>query len=173
MCAYASASDVAVLTQNLIGKEETYTTSTSPTRGAVERWLSSGCAAIENKLRGAKYEMPPPVSSTIYSQLIDLNALFAAARAEQSRSNVVLGPGARTRAQVFMDEFWKELEMLCEQDLTLSGVSRVSSGQLFVGGISRADKRARATDSDMLPPRFSRGAFAFPGTDRHDDIAAS
>lgn len=171
--AYASASDVAVLCQNLLSGASNFSTSSSPTSSAVEAWLSSGCAVIETTLAGWGYEVPPASTTAVYVWLRDLNALFAAARAELSRTNITLTPGERTRGQLIEEMFWQGLAQLQQQDLTRAGLSRSQYGELYVGGISIDEKASWEADTDRVVPRFKREQFAFPGTVRPSGISAS
>ena len=168
--AYASASTVAGYTKNLLGPDKIYTESSCPTLNNVESWLSSGCSVIETVLAGAKYSTPVPTTSGVYGWVSELNALWAAAHAEWSRTNVTLSPGERTRGQVLYDYFWSELEKLIlgiggnGNDLTLVGLTRTSVGKLYVGGISYSDKHTWESDSDRVKPFAFRGMGRFPGT---------
>ena len=155
--AYSTCAQVADLCQNLIQGASTFTSSTSPTEAAVGRWLSSGCSIIETRLRGTL-----TAGTRAYDMASDLNALFAAGKAELSRSNVTLQPGERTRGQVFMQMFWDELEQMMKMDLSALGwTSLVTStgGMLYAGGISQADKASVASNTDRVDSRFKRGQF--------------
>ena len=116
-----------------------------------------------------------PVASTVraYNWVKELNALYATARAELSRTNVTLVPGERTRGQVFLEMFWEDLHSFVAMNLTSVGVGRTSTAQIYVGGISQTDKDTYDEDSDRVPPRFRRGQFEFPGTVRADTTTAS
>ena len=168
--AYASASTVSVYCKNLLGPDKIFTESSCPTVTAVNSWLSSGCSVIETVLSGAKYTTPVPVTSGVYGWVAELNALWAAAHAEMSRTNVTLSPGERTRGSVMYDYFWSELEKLVlgiggnGNDLTLVGLTRTSVGKLYVGGISYADKNTWESDTDRVKPAFFRQMGRFPGT---------
>ena len=162
--AYSTCAQVATLCQNLIQGASTFSSSTSPTDTAVGTWLSSGCSIIETRLAGWRYSVPVTAGTVAYDMVADLNALYGAAKAEMSRSNVTLQPGERTRGQVFMDLFWKQLKDLRDMDLTMAGLARSSTGGLYAGGISQADKDSITSDSDRVSPRFQRGIFRTDGT---------
>ena len=177
--AYCAASTVAGYTRNLLGPDKIFTESSCPTLNSVESWLSSGCSVIETVLAGAKYSTPVPTTSGVYGWVSELNALWAAAHAEMSRTNVTLSPGERTRSQVMFEYFWSELEKLIlgiggnGNDLTLVGLTRTSVGKLYVGGISVSDKQIWESDSDRVQPAFFRGMGKFPGTiDLHPSTAS-
>lgn len=161
---YSSASHVAGLTQNLISGACNFSTSSSPTLAAVSNWLDSGQSVIDSYLSGHRYAVPVASGTQAFDWLENLNALYAAAMAETSRTNITLGPGERTRGRVMLEQFWNELKLLVSLDLTGMGVSRASAGKLYVGGISEADKETYEEDSDRTSPRFSRSMFNFPGT---------
>jgi len=171
---YAAASDVGSFCLNLLGNAgSTFTTATNPTLGAVNSWLTSGCAVLETQLGSHGYSTPVASTVSAYGWLTNLNALYAAARAEMSRANVSLRVGERTRGQVFDKMFWDELKRLLDMDLTMAGISRSATGVVYVGGISVADKDTHEDDSDRVPPRFTRAQFAFPETIRPDGTSAS
>lgn len=160
---YSSPSAVGAYCRSLLGEFTTWTESSCPTIQQVKGWLSTGCSIIEARLSGAGYSVPVGKSAGAYDWISDLNALFAAARAEMSRSNVTLGPGERTRGQVFEEMFWKGIDDLTEHDLTSLGVDRASRGQMYAGGISYGDKQSYESDSNRVVPRFGREQFRFPG----------
>ena len=171
---YASASDVGTFCTNLLGAAgSTFTTATNPTLGAVDVWLSSGCAVLETKLGSSGYTTPVASTAAAYGWLTNLNSLYAAARAEMSRANVTLRVGERTRGQVFDKMFWDELKRLLDMDLTFAGVGRSGTGTLYTGGISVADKRTYESNSNRVSPRFERGMFDFPETIRPDGTSGS
>lgn len=163
--AYASASNVSAMCRNLLGEFVGFTESSCPTRQQVDGWLSSGCSIIESVLGTAGYSTPVASTSGAYGWLTDLNTLFAAARAEMSRSNVTLSPGERTRGTVFQDLFDNGVEKLLKIDLTTLGVSRSSArGRMYAGGISVSDMQKYDSDTDRVKPIFERNMFKFPGT---------
>ena len=153
---YASTSNVAPLCQNVLGGASNFSASSSPTETSVCAWLSSGCSVIESYLAGRGYSVPVGAGTVAYSWLTDLNALYAAAYVEMSRSNVTLGPGERTRGQVFDEMFWRNLNHLGARDLTVAGIARSSYAKLYVGGISVDDKQSIESNSDRVKPRFAR-----------------
>ena len=172
--AYASASDVGSFCLNLLGSAgSTFTTETNPTLEAVNSWLLSGCAVLETELGSHGYSTPVASTVAAYGWLTNLNALYAAARAEMSRANVTLRVGERTRGQVFDKMFWDELKRLLDMDLTMAGIARSATGTLYTGGISVADKQAKEGDSDRVSPAFQKNMFNFPGTIRPNVTTAS
>lgn len=172
--AYASASDVAALTKNILGSETMFSDTSKPTIAETDNWLSSGCSKIETMLNSWGYSTPAASTSAIWGTLKDLNTLYAAGRVELARTNVTLTPGERTRGQVFLKMFDDDLKDLEKLDLTPLGLSRSSSDDVYVGGISISDKQTQETDSDRVDPRFTRGQMKFPGTsDPSDSVTAS
>ncbi|MBU2249256.1 MAG: hypothetical protein KKD77_21085 [Gammaproteobacteria bacterium] len=161
--AYCATTKVAALCRNLISNAPDFTETTDPPRDDVLSWLDSGYATINAYLATRGYDTPVAATVGVYDALADLNGLYAAARAEMSRSNVVLSPGERTRGQVFLEMFNYELERLCKMDLSLAGMTRSTSGKLYAGGISDADKDLAMSDTDRTTPRFSRGMFDMTG----------
>lgn len=162
--AYASASHVAGLCQNVLGGALAFSTATSPTLTHVNNWLEQGYSVINTALTNLGYSVPAASSATIYDRLTNLNTLYAAAYTELSRINVTLGPGERTRGQVFMQLFDQGVDALQSMDLSTAGISGDSAlGKLYVGGISIDDKETHEDDTDRVPGRFVRGMFKFPG----------
>jgi len=162
--AYAAASDIAGMCRNLLGPATGFGTSTSPTLANVNSYLSSGCGIIESTLSSKGYDVPVAEGTAARDWLRNLNMLYAAGMSELTRINITLTPGERTRGQVLLDYFWKQLGQFTALDLTTMGVTRSTSrGTLFVGGISEASKDTYDTDSDRIAPRFARGMFATSG----------
>jgi len=161
--AYASASDVAAYTPGLLDDGE-FTSAGKPTRDDVARYLTAGDALIDTRLGAAGYSVPIGTGATVYNFVVDLSALYAAARAEMARLTARVSPTERTRASVLMEEFNAGLEMLVSMDLSRSGVARASTGKLYVGGISKADKKSVESDTDRVVPRFERGQFRYTDT---------
>ena len=166
---YASASDVAAYTPNLLSQSDNFTDTTRPTRTQVERWLSSGCSVIEARLRAAGYSTPVGAGTVLYDQVSDLEAIFAAARAEMVRMSARVGATERTRSQMFKDMFDKELGKLLGDDLSKAGLSHTSD--IYIGGISESDKDTDYEDTDRVQARFKRGAWRYPGTSRPSSVA--
>lgn len=161
--AYCAASTVAGFTKNILGGRPNFDNSSCPSIQEVNHWLSAGCAIIESTLAGCKYSVPVASGTTAYDWLANLNAQYAAAYVEWSRTNVTLGPGERTRGDRFLESFWEQLDRLCDGDMSLAGLTRATTGQLYVGGISISTKQTYEADSDRVKPRFQRGQFKFPG----------
>jgi len=170
---YASASDVESFCRNLVGAASGFDVGTDPTLLSVDAWLSSGCAVLETELGSHGYSTPVASTVSAYGWLTNLNALYAAARAEMSRANVTLRVGERTRGQVFDKMFWDELKRLLDMDLTMAGISRSATGTVYTGGIGVADKQAKEGDSDRVSPAFQKTMFNFPGTIRPNVTTAS
>lgn len=162
--AYCSASTVAGLCRNLLGQEGGFSFSSCPTINDVNQWLSSGCSIIESQLAGCKYTVPVAGGTAAYDWLAHLNALYGAAYAEMSRTTVTLGPQERTRGQIYLEQFWNQLNMLCKTDFTLAGLTRTTAGTLYVGGISVTEKDTYENNADRVPPRFFRGLGRFSDT---------
>lgn len=159
---YGSASGVAGYTPNLAGEEGTFTKTTIPTDTQVEHWLASGYAFINGRLAGRGYSTPVPAAATVYNLVMDLEELYAAARAETARMSARIAPGERTRSQFFMSQFEKGMKELLAMDLSRAGLTH--TGKLSAGGISKSDKSAMDADSDRVKPRFKRGMWRMPGT---------
>ena len=165
MSGYCAASDVAILGKNLLGEQDIFNTSSSPNNSAIDTWISSGCAYIETNLQAKGYTTPIASTNVLFGMLKDCNAMFAVARAELSRTNVILGPGERSRGQVFQKMFEDCLKGVLSMDLTSVGVTKSSvRGTIYVGGISESDKDSRYSDTDKVRARFVKGQFDWEGT---------
>jgi len=161
---YSSASDAALFCPELVGDNTGFDDQTTPTRKQVNQFISRGYSRINTALAQAGYNTPISSAATVYDTLTDLEALYAGARAQMARMSSRLGPEERGKGQVLMEQFDKELAALCAKDLTRAGATRVSSGRLYVGGISRSDKKSYEDDTDRVQPRFKRGEFKRRGT---------
>ena len=167
---YSSASNVAFLTPNLLSGASSFAESTKPPSGsAVDFWLSSACGIIETELSSHGFVTPVPAGA-VRDRLAGIETLYGAAMAEMARANVRLGPGERTRGQVFMEMFDDQLESLLKTDLTLAGVGALSAATPYAGGISSSDKDLMESDSDRVKPMFKRELMRFPGTTSAGDI---
>jgi hypothetical protein len=168
--AYCTTEDVFDMAVSLIGRGATrFDETTNPSERAIERWMTSGCAIIETSLRAHRYNAPPPIDTPVYDMLSELNALYAAARAEMTRAVATLDMGQRTKGQVLLQQFNDGLKSLCEMDLTIAGATRSDQvGRVYTGGINAADKDAQA--ANMIPSRFARGQFNIPGTIERSDL---
>ena len=163
---YAAASDVAQYTPGLLDSgHDNFTARSRPTKKAVERFLSAGCALIEGRIQMAGFDIPVPGAAAIYDTVVDLESMYAAGRAEMVRMSSRVAATERTRYQMFFDQFNKGLDMLMKGDLSRAGVSGMSS-DVYIGGISESDIDTVDSDSDRVKPRFDRGQFRNPGTDQ-------
>ena len=171
--AYASASDVAALTPQLISPQKEYTIASSPTLANLNSWLSSGCSVIELQLSAKGYSVPVSEGTIAYDFLRELNALYAAYLAENARTNIVLGAGERSRATQFEKQFWSGIDRLLAMDLTMAGVDKTGDAPMYIGGISYSAKDVYDDNTDRIGPRFKRNQFGFPGVVKPDKFSAS
>lgn len=162
--AYAAASDVAGMCRNLLGPATMFGASTSPTLATVNTYLSSGCGILESTLQNKGYTVPVAVGTAARDWLQNLNMLYAAGMSELTRVNITLTPGERTRGQVLLEYFWKQLNYFTSLNLASMGVTRSATvGTLFVGGTSKTSKDSYNANSDRVAPRFARGMFTTTG----------
>lgn len=171
---YASASDVAALTKNLVSGASVYATSTSPTLSQVNVWLMTGCAVINTRLAVLGYDAIP-VTSAAYGLAQQAEACYGAWMAERSRTNPRTGDEESTRAAMFRSDFeflMKQLEGAIDR-LGVPFLSRASTARVYAGGISRSDKSSRESDSDRVSPRFARGQFDNPESLRPDSVTSA
>jgi len=162
---YASASDAGLYCPEIIGADNEFSDATKPTRVQVERWLDKGYSRINTAFAGHGYATPVGSSATIYDTLVDLEALYAAARAQFARMSSRLAATERAKGQIYMRQFNDELAALFDGDLTRAGVARANSGKLWMGGISKSDKDSYENDTDRVKPRFERDQFRAQGTE--------
>ena len=170
--AYCSASDVYGYVQNLTDGEPDFTVDTRPPVAQIESWMSSGSSTINIKLSENGWVAPAASGTDLYGKLKDLNALYAAGRAELSRVGTIVSRGERTRGMIFLDMFNDELDELVKGDLDLIGgevAINTSGGQIYVGGISEDDKDTYYDDSDRVQSRFRRNQFKFSESNYPDD----
>jgi len=162
--AYATTQDVADLTPWLLGDEENFTKTTSPTEAKVQRWLDRGAAVIDTRLASKGYGVPVGTSATVYDQIVDLNAIYGAYKAESTKMSSRVTVTESTRSQMFKTDFDKQLKELLAMDLSQAGVGHTS--QIKVTGISESDKKAVDDDTDRVSSRFKRGQFNISGATR-------
>lgn len=162
--AYCDISDVAAYCRNILSGSADFTEESAPTAAQVERWMSSGCGILETRLSGWGYTVPVAETAQAYDWLMDLNALYAAAKAESSRTFVGTTLGERTRAQNMMRDFWDQLDEMRMMDMTAAGLVRAPAGCLYAGGTNSDTKAANAADTDVVQGRFRRGMFSYGGT---------
>ena len=158
--AYSSCVRVAALIANLLNAASDFDNlPDSVITGSAQliNWMSSGCALIEAKIAGMGYAVPIASTNTIFDYLADLEASYAAYRAESSRSSPRSAAGERTRAQQFKRDFNDGLDDLEEMDLTRLGITY--TGKFYIGGISAADKETQESDTDRVSSRIKRGQF--------------
>jgi len=130
----------------------------------VQRWLDRGAAVIDSRLASKGYGTPVGSSATVYDQITDLNAMYAAAKAESTRMTARVAVTERTRSQMFQSDFEKQLGKLLAMDLSQAGVGHTS--QIKQTGVSDSAKDAIEDDSDRVTPRFKRGQFNISGATR-------
>ena len=160
---YATVADVELYASGT-GDSGTYTSDTRPTYAQVEGFLARGYARINTMLAAAGYGTPVASTATVYQDIVDLEALFAAARVELTRLSSRYSAEERTRGGVLMQEFKEGLKELLRQDLTQAGLAH--SSFLTMTGWESSEKEAVEDDTDRVTPRFSRGQFRHAGTTR-------
>lgn len=172
--AYTSASNVATYCRQLLSNDIEFTDATNPTLTDVEGWIEDGADHINLALYEKGYASPVSESSTVYGVVRRLNTYYAVAQAEYARTNVIVGPGERTRGAQFDKMFQDGLDVLLQGDLTLAGVDVVSErASIYVGGTSRATKLGYEQDMDRVNPRIRRGMFRSPEASSPDNYSTS
>lgn len=160
--AYASASDVAAYTPNLLDGNPTFDATTLPTRDQVVRFLSIGAGIINTHLAARGFATPAASGTDGRLWLSQLNTYYGVAQAEKVRTNATVSPGERTRAQQFEASFWDGIKQLDAMDLTFMGLTPAVSNRatIYGGGISVTDKESVTDNDDNTKPRFSKNQFA-------------
>jgi len=168
---YSSASNVAQFTPNLVSGSTDFSTSTTPTKVAVEGWLSTGCSLIHTALNGAGYSTPVSVSTApaVYGQVQNLEMIYGAAMAEMTRLTTRTAANERTRGQVFMKMFTDGLDALVSSDLSSAGLSKSATAPIYIGGVSIDRKETLADDTDRVRPSFQRDLMTWSGTTESSD----
>ena len=165
--AYASASDVAALTKNLVAGGSTFTTATSPNLAQVNAWLTAGCSMIETVAGGTAIS----ATAALYGIAVEANAIYAAWMAERSRTTAATTAQERTRADMLRRDFQDHLLWLEKYAMSRGGATPVSLA--YAGGISKTDKETVEADDDRVTPRFRRGWAHNPEALTPDDTSAS
>jgi hypothetical protein len=160
---YSTCARVAGLIPNLLNGASDFSGLaalgvTTPASAQLINWMSSGCSLINLKLQSLGYGAPVASTSGVYDYLADLEANYAAYRAEAARSSPRIAAGERTRAEQFKKYFDDGLKSLGAMDLTRAGIGY--DGAWYVGGISESEIDSVESDTDRVPPRFGRGQFA-------------
>lgn len=160
---YATLEDVAAYVPTT-GDNGTYTADTKPTKAQVERFLNRGYSSINAALAAAGYSTPVSSDATVYDELTDLEALYAAARVELVRLSSRYGAEERTRSSALKKEFTDGLAALLKRDLSRAGATHTS--KLTMTGWKESEKESVESDTDRVEPRFKRGQFRYSGTQR-------
>jgi len=163
---YSSASNVAQFTPSLVSGSTDFSTSTLPTKVAVEGWLSTGCSIIHGALNGAGYSTPVSVSTApaVYGQVQNLEMIYGAAMAETTRLTTRTAANERTRGQIFMKMFQDGLKQLLDTNLSAAGMSKSGTAKIYVGGQSKDRKSVLAGDSDRVRSSFNVDLMEWSGT---------
>ena len=161
---YSSASDVAMYCPELVDGGTTFTTTTKPTLAQVNKMIDRGYSAVNARLAARGYAVPVLASADAYETLTDLEALYAASRAQLVRMTSRMGPEDRPKSEVFREQFEAGMRDLLKLDLSAAGLSHTSG--IYTGGISEDAKQVYEDDSDRVAPRFRRDQFRYAGTQR-------
>lgn len=162
---YSSASHVFSWCRDILSGSTAFSASTAPTSTDVARWESAGYSRINRSLVAKGYSTPAPAAATCYDELVELEALYAAAMAHTTRNIQQTSSGATTKGAQLMAQFRDGLKDLLSSDLSLAGLSLGTAPVLYAGGISISDKEVDEADSDLVKPSFYRGL--------HDDRSIS
>jgi len=172
--AYSTCARVAALIPNLINAASSFdglASNVTPGSAALISFMSSGCALINTKLGAMGYSTPVGSGNALYDYLADIEANYAAYRAEMARSSPRTSQGERTRADMFRRAFQDGLKDLEMMDLSRLSISKTESW--YVGGISESEVDSVESNTDRVSPRFKRGQFDYQGAQIAPDTSAS
>jgi hypothetical protein len=156
--AYSTCQRVAGMISNLLNGASSFDelgTAIRPASADLIRFMSSGCALIETTITSMGYT--PRTGTAIDDMLADIEATYTAARAEAARASPRTAAGERTRADMYRREYRGMIDDLKMIDLSRLGFAY--DGKWYVGGISKSEKQAVASNTDRVDPRFSRDQF--------------
>lgn len=160
MGSYCSSSDVAILTPVLTRGASDFGPDTQPTKAQVETMVRWVFGDIQARLGTAGYSGSAAEGSDLHAMLTWVNALGAAALAEQSRISDTISAGERTRGQVLWRMYESQVAGLVYLDLSKLGLPP-DQAVPYAGGTSHSDKRQDEQDADVVQPRFRRGLFRY------------
>ena len=161
MCAYSNCQLVAQMIPNLLNNASDFDnmdTTVRPGSAQLIRFMSSGCALINARLKSKGWSTPVASTATAYEWIADIETNYVCYRAEALRSSPRSAAGERTKAQQYKRWFDDGLEELLEMDPTMLGIG-FSREDGYVGGISEADKDSVDSDTDRGKARIRRGQF--------------
>jgi len=166
---YGSVAGVAALCPQLV-KEfgGTFTAESTPTLEQVEGFLDDGALQMDAAFAKAGIKVPIE-DATIRLILAPINEMYAAARAEDARAIArgAMAPGERsTKGDYWQNRYEESLGKLCEENckaLVVLGAtrSRELSEGLYVGGLSKSEKKAELMEADLPTPFFKRGLHSY------------
>jgi len=154
---YSSASDVAIYCPEMTDSGTTFTATTLPSLTQVNALIDRAYSRVNSRLAANGYSVPVTAGTTTYDELTDIEALYAAARAQGSRISSRIGPNERSKSDVLLEQHDKALKALLKRDLSRAGVTH--TGKAYAGGISVDDKQAQEDDTDRVEPRFKTDQF--------------
>ena len=141
----------------------TFTTNTTPTKAAVERWLTVSYHWIRSLLASAGLSTTQ-TDATVLAVLQELNALDVAAKVELSLPEES-GSGEPNQRFLAFDERRKELiEIIADGTLAAMGATTSASGRRMptIGGERLSRKAVAEEDTDRTQHRIRRNIFGHP-----------
>ncbi|KKM77126.1 hypothetical protein LCGC14_1373210 [marine sediment metagenome] len=173
--AYSTCARVSSLLVNLLNGASDFDNLAAdvvPGSAAYIGFMSSGCSIINATLQVHGYSVPVASSNGLFDYLADVEANYAAYRAEMSRSSPRTATGERSRADMFKRVFDDGIKFLSESDLTELGISK-STTDWYIGGRTDSDKSVQESDRDLVQGRFARGRFSNPNVAISSQTAAA
>jgi hypothetical protein len=143
--------------------ENTCSDTLRPASATIVTFMSGGCALIQAKFNSMGYAAPG-AGGTLSDYLADIEADYAAWRAELARSSPRTAKGERSRADDFRKAYEAALRQLDKMDLSMLGFTPKESGGSgwYAGGISQSDKDVQEADTNRVDAAFKRDGFANP-----------
>lgn len=141
-----------------------------PASATIVTFMSGGCALIQAKINAMGFAAPD-AGGLLTDWFGDIEADYAAWRAELSRSSPRTAKGERSRADDFRKAYEAALRSLDKMDLGMLGFTRLEAqgSGWYVGGVSVSDKEAVESNSDRVAPAITRDGFANPERDANDN----
>lgn len=163
--AFSTCTMVAALIPNLINGASNLDGlgDLRPASSEIRQFMSGGCSLIVATLASLGFNAPA-AGGALYDFLGDIEANYAAWRAELSRSSPRVAKGERSRADDFRKAYEANLRQLKDMDLSMMGFTpKFSTGMgWYVGGISQAEKDSVESNTDRVQARFERDKFGNP-----------
>lgn len=113
----------------------------TPDDPQITTWLAQGAAAIDRRLNAAGYVVPVGLGADVYPELVALGELYAAAQVVRARGLDSVNGEAEARSDVWLREFYAQIDALAQSDLTGMGVAQATVAGVRVRGVRSVQLR--------------------------------